>query len=810
MKPIKSLLLPVIAMLTAATVSAQSYRVTGTVVDSTGTGEAFATVRIYALPDSVKPVATAVTKENGSFNKSLSREGKYRFLLTSVGRAPLMRDFAVSQSHPVADLGRMTVSSGAELGEVVVTAQKPLISREIDRIAYDVKDDPESKTSQLDEILKKVPLVSVEPDGTIKVKGSSSFVIYKNGRKNNSFSKNAKDIFKSIPASMIKRIEVITDPGAREDAEGIGTILNIVTEENLIIKGVMGSAGINYSNNANFPNPNLWLMSQIDKVTFSIYGSLNTRPGRVGREHHETTRTFDDSDNTSHESTEQSVSRISGNVGMELSYEMDSLNLFTAEFGAYISSTKTRANFQYEMFDPDHDLIYGYRSQRFTSPSRLHWLDGTFNYQHLTRRRGEKFILTYMISGNGSNSKETNRYFDQQNMPVNYTGIDYDNSATFLEHTVQADWTRPLWKGHTLDIGAKYIYRDNHSRSDQQYIGQNDYKTDFSHVTQVAAAFADYRVNIGRWGVRAGVRYEFSRLEAKYKLGDNDDYHSDLNDAVPNAAVSFNINDRNSIRASYSSSIQRPGINYLNPTIISNPQSQTQGNPDLTSTRNHSVNFNYSFFSRKFSLDFNTGYYFSNNAIIQIQELLPGDRVSSTYANAGKNGSFSANLWMQLQAGAKTRIMVNGGISYLHAENPSIKIETKSWNPSVYARLTQQLPWKISLGAYISYWGRSKSLYSVFEPLGMTKLSHGIDLQRSFLKQNRLNVRLGVSNPFGESKSRYRSYMLNVPYESTSYSTTSNNRSVQLSVSYRFGSLNAQVKKVRSVRNNDVVGGPSK
>ena len=137
---------------------------TGTVVDSTGTGEAFATVRIYALPDSVKPVATAVTKENGSFNKSLSREGKYRFLLTSVGRAPLMRDFAVSQSHPVADLGRMTVSSGAELGEVVVTAQKPLISREIDRIAYDVKDDPESKTSQLDEILKKVPLVSVEPN----------------------------------------------------------------------------------------------------------------------------------------------------------------------------------------------------------------------------------------------------------------------------------------------------------------------------------------------------------------------------------------------------------------------------------------------------------------------------------------------------------------------------------------------------------------------------------------------------------------------------------------------------------------------
>ena len=96
----------------------------------------------------------------------------------------------------------------------------------------------------LDETLNKVPLVSVDPDGTIKVNGSTSFKIYKNGRPNNSYSNNAKEIFKALPASMIQKIEVITDPGAREDAEGTTAILNIITVKNVITKGAMGNVGL--------------------------------------------------------------------------------------------------------------------------------------------------------------------------------------------------------------------------------------------------------------------------------------------------------------------------------------------------------------------------------------------------------------------------------------------------------------------------------------------------------------------------------------------------------------------------------------
>lgn len=787
----------------------QIFKVKGIATDSTGVAESFATLRFYALPDTVKIVGTAATEEDGHFEKALPQAGKYRLLLSSTGRGLLVRDFTLTAETPTVSLDTLIVSDN-QLAEVVVTAQRPLISREIDRIGYDVANDPEAKTSQLDEMLKKVPLVSVESDGTIKVKGSSNFVVHKNGRKNTSFTNNAKDIFKSIPASMIKKIEVITDPGAREDAEGSTTILNIVTEQNMIIKGVTGSAGLSYNNNLNVPSPNIWLTSQIDKVTFEIYGNIYATPSRSGKSHHETERTYDDTDNRSREWTEQRSSRNNGNVGFSVSVEPDTLNLFTGEFFAWIGSSKTKAHYSYEMLNPQDDRIYSYESNRLTSPSRNHWLDGTFNYQRLTRKKGEKIIVTYMISGNGNTTKESNEYFNRFNMPVDYTGILYDNRATLLEHTLQADWTRPLFKNHTLDLGAKYIYRDNHSTSHQDYLGiDRNYDTDFSHVTQIAAVFADYRINVGKFGFRAGVRYEYSRLAAKYKLGNNDDFHSNLNDVVPNGAISYNLNQSSSMRLSYSSSIRRPGINYLNPTLISNPQSESQGNPDLTSARNHSLNYNYSLFTRKMTMDFNMGYYFSDNEIIQIQELLPGDRVRSTYANAGKNHMFNVNVWMQLTAGKKTRLMLSAGMYYQHNENPSLKLRVSDWSPNIYVQCSQSLPWKLNLDAFVYYQSRSKSLYSVYEPVGLSKVMQSLSLRRSFLKENRLSVSIGVSNPLGNGRSRYRSYMINVPYESKSFSYNTNVRSVNFRVSYRFGSLNAQVKKVRSAKSDDVVGGNS-
>ena len=116
-----------------------------------------------------------------------------------------------------------------ELGQVEIVAQKPLVKADIDKIEYNVQDDPDSKSNSVLEMLRKVPLVTVDGEDNIKVNGSSSFKVYVNGKPNNMMSNNPTEVLKSMPANSIKHIEVITNPSAKYDAEGVGGILNIVT-----------------------------------------------------------------------------------------------------------------------------------------------------------------------------------------------------------------------------------------------------------------------------------------------------------------------------------------------------------------------------------------------------------------------------------------------------------------------------------------------------------------------------------------------------------------------------------------------------
>lgn len=115
------------------------------------------------------------------------------------------------------------------------------------------------------------------------------------------------------------------------------------------------------------------------------------------------------------------------------------------------------------------------------------------------------------------------------NMPVPYTGIDNDFNLNFIEHTGQIDWTRPINDANKFDIGSKYINRRNHSITDIEYLDFNKEHSDFSHITQVLALYFDYRFKYRKFGARAGLRYEYSRLSAEYKDGSNDPFHSNLN-----------------------------------------------------------------------------------------------------------------------------------------------------------------------------------------------------------------------------------------------------------------------------------------
>ncbi|MCM1349527.1 MAG: TonB-dependent receptor family protein [Firmicutes bacterium] len=800
--------LAVIVTLLCITLTSHAYTFSGAVVNSSGEPQEFATFRVFAASDTVKPIAYGVADESGRFSGTLANAGNYTANVSVVGLSDAVKSFRVDNTSPNATLGNLICKDAANiLGEVTVTATKPLVTKEIDRIGYDVKADIEAPTSNLQDVLRKVPLVSVDADGTIKIKGSSNFKIYKNGRPNNSFTNNAKEIFKAIPASMIKRIEVITDPGAREDAEGVGSILNIVTEQSSSLKGVMANVGLNYDVMHRTVSPNLWGSAQIDKVTLSAYFGMNTLNKWTSRSEGTEEGVYGDTGNRSL-SSQQGYGK--GNVnwwGIDGSYELDSLNLFTLEFGGYSYSAKSYGTGWNALYDAAGKNIYEYNTLVTTDPTSYLDFNGNFNYQHSTHRKGENFTLSYMISTTRQRTNSLTTYSDMVNMPVDYSGIVSDYKLNFMEHTFQADWTRPFGEIHTLDLGLKYIFRDNNSRTRQEYSGTDRAPvTDFTHYTHVAAAFADYRVRLGRFSLRGGVRYEFSRLSASFRDSSQPDFGSNLSDIVPNAAVSYNINDANTIKLSYGTRINRPGISYLNPAVNETPSSTSQGNPDLGSSRYQNIDFNYSFISKKVTLDFSANYQFSNNGIIDVKRVI-GNHTYSGYANDGHDKFGSMSLFVQWMAGKKTTIMLNGTASYSHYANPSLSLSKAGWNYYAFSRLTQKLPWKITGAIGLYYYSGSVSLYNRTQMLGLSALGQYISLNRNFLKEDRLSVRLSLNNPVSPKKGKTRMQTFNTSYRSTSYNYSFYRTTFGVSVSYRFGKMSSSVKRtVSRIKNDDLVG----
>ena len=258
-----------------------------------------------------------------------------------------------------------SVTWSQTLDGVTVKAQRQLIKQEIDRIGYDVQADEDAKTQMVMDMLRKVPMVTIDGEDNIKVKGNTNFKIYKNGRYDPSLTKNAKEIFKAIPASSVKRIEVITDPGAREDAEGVDAILNIVMVDTRQMEGVTGNVSGSYST-LNNPNLGAYLTTQFGKAIVSVdygYFHMSKKSSTTNRF---LERTFVESGNKQVFSSESSNPGDIHFADINASYDIDTLNLLSASFGGYFYMIDVQGGGPVSMFSVSGNPIYSYtESYRF-------------------------------------------------------------------------------------------------------------------------------------------------------------------------------------------------------------------------------------------------------------------------------------------------------------------------------------------------------------------------------------------------------------------------------------------------------------
>lgn len=787
--------------------SAKRYEVHTQVIDSLGNAEAYATWTIISMPDSAA-IATSVADANGNITYTLPKAGSYRLHVTGLSGLSTTAKVEVDDANPVAKIDKLMLVAGAdELEEVVVVAQRPLVTKEIDRIGYDVKADPDALTLPLSEILRKVPMVSIDGEGNIMVNGSSNYRIYKNGRPNSAYSRNAKELFKAIPASSIKKIEVITDPGAREDAEGVGAILNIVTDNTDALTGVTGSVSASAELYNWIPSPSGWLTSQIKKVTFSVYGGYwhSNREERKGTQHIDAT--YAESGNKLSQHRENTGTAQGGWGSLEMSWEPDTLNLVTVEAGLYPNAFKSEQTLNAAMTDANGNPIYSYSSvidPEHNTDNGL-WIDGAVNYQRNTRRKNEHITFSYQIENYNSKSKSLTNYYDLVNVSFPYTATQTKTNLDMTYHTFQLDWSRPYGDKHTVDIGGKYIMRLNHARNTASYTGAPEMDTydNYKHRSDIGAAYVDYRGKFGKWSVRGGFRYEYSYFKSTFIEGEGSNYSASLHDYVPQASVQWRPTDISTFKLSYARRIERPNIWQLNPAVTEGPLSTSQGNPDLHSAGDNTINLNYSLIKPRFNADFTASCNWTNDAVGRMTTVVD-DHNYYWYANIMEFYRFSINAYLQWTITEKTNINFYGYFNYLCWRDAVKNVENKG--PQGYFRLqvTQHLPWKLRLtGSFSMNYAIANGLYLKRQPWSQPYTY--ISLQRSFLKDDRLTTRIGFNNPFGPYKYKYESYTINSGYDSHTVNTSPHGFSFYVSVSYRFGSLNASVKKTAATISNDDV-----
>ena len=699
-----------------------------------------------------------------------------------------------------------SITWSKELEGIVVKAQKQLIKQEIDRIGYDVQADEEAKTQTVMDMLRKVPMVTVDGQDNIIVKGNSSYKIYKNGHYDPSLSKNAKETFKSMPASMVKRIEVITDPGAREDAEGVDAILNIVMVDGSKMQGMTGVVSASYTSQ-NQRNLYASLTGQMGKLLASVdygYGGMSSRSTVSITD---TDRKYLDTGNRMQAHSDGTNPGAIHYSNLNASYDIDSLNLLSASFGGYFYKLNVQGDGQTAITNSVGLPVYSYNNH-YWMPGYSHssW-NGRLDYEHKTRRKGERLTLSYMLALTRQHTDQENTYTDMVNAPFDYTGSLQTERERFTEHTFQADWLRPLGKGHQLEVGAKYIYRNNNSHNTQNFFGIDmQTNNEFEHTTRVLAGYADYIYNHKKWSARAGLRYEYSYMEGRYPDGKGNTFDKHLSDWVPQASLKYQLTDAQSLKFSFTTSINRPGISYLNPAIVTSPTMIQYGNANLVSSHTQRISLIYSYILPKLTLQIAPAYNYSSGGISTIQTARNDIRYI-TYDNILRFRRFSVEQYVQWKPFDGTTIVLNNNLRYEHNENPNLGYRTFGWYDNFYANLSQKLPWKLLL--YMAAYGKIGHSPSGIYYMQYSYQGYYFSLQRSFLKDDRLTVRIGANAPFNKYWTS-EAETVNGDYRDFQQSWN-NARSFSLSVTYRFGSLKASVKKTEhSIDNDDVVGGISK
>lgn len=789
---------------------AGGYTIHGVVQDSLSQQkEPYATVRLFRKGEG-KPLVVATTDASGKFTLHYTKPGTYILQTAIIGKLPTTKELVLDADKMV-ELGTiLTQDAGQSLATAEVVAARPLVKSQIDRLVYSMSDDPDAQTNTMLEMLRKVPLVTVDGQDKITVNGKANFKVYVNGKPNKMMSDNPSVVLKSFPASVVKKVEVITDPGAKYDAEGTSGILNIVTATEATTTGYTVTPTLSWSNRG--WGGNIFGMVQIGKLTLSAHGGVNGENSLRNTTESERELILDPVNHLLKTKGESYNHGTYGFGGLDASYDISKHDLLSVSSSIYAGRQKGHG-LSSTFLTGNAGTVYSYDNVNHRD-SRYHGINTSVDYQHQFGKENQNLTVSYRFSSDLRNNKTLNVYDNLQSVPfaLKDRRIDPDNKSQ--EHTAQIDFTSPLGENHTLSVGAKYIYRLNRS-DNEEYSRLAGIATDFlpdvaqsllyRHRTDISAGYTEYIYRLKRFSLRSGLRFESSHIRVTYPNGTRAAFSTRLNDWVPSLNLGYNLTDTQLLRLGYNLRIGRPDIYYLSPYVNHlSPEKISYGNPNLESETAHNFQLNYSLFSQKFSVNFSATYSTSYNGLTFYSFIKDGVE-HSTSGNFLHSKQWSFDTYLNVNPWKSTAFTLNGNLKYSDLKSYRTSDHNYGFSGNIFAMLRQDLPWKLkfALGAGAT-WGDIS-----LQGQGSEFKYYFLDLSRSFLEEDRLTVTLNGFNIFNPRQTLKNTTQTTMFRSSESYVIHGLSR-ISLGISWRFGKLRAVVKKTaRSIENSDVKTGSS-
>jgi len=787
-------------------------KITGSVIDTmTTTPIEFAT--IVLLQDS-QQVNGIVTEADGTFKLMNVKPGTYDVQVSFLGYEPkIIRGIETTPKKPDADLGTVSLlSQSIDLGAVEVTGERAAFEAKIDKIVYNAEKDVSTAGGDAADVLARVPLLAIDGEGNVSLRGSSNLQILINGRPSIIFQGgNVGDALKTLNADQIKSVEVITVPTARYDGEGSGGIINIITKKKSV-KGFTGTVSGAVGNLSNRGSLNLNYARNRFGFNFSGSGWL-TNPRESYAEFFrqdfigDQVRTLD-------QDSEGESQFYGPRFTMGATYDFNAYNSLTSSvtyraFGRN-SENVTMATFN----DPINDIYQQYDriSEQRNLRSGFGW---TTDYRRTFKRKGQELVFAFQLNGNQSN---TENVLQQQSIidedPSLFQDQRNENDGLNLETTFQADYVHPFSEAIKMETGAKAILRTISSDfrfrlfdpDQDEYVTAPTLSDDFTYEQDVFAGYLSFNIKLSdKYSMIVGSRYEATDIAGRFVRQDSSNFTNDYGNLLPSFIISRKFGQFTSLRASYTKRIQRPGLRFVNPYIeLNDPRDIEQGNPLLDPENSDQLELNLNTYLSGVVLNASVFYRQTNDVIERFLTVIDDGVSYTTFQNVGTAKAYGFNLFSSGTIAKKLK--VRGGINLENYQSEGVirgeRLTNNVWVWGGNLNFSYSLPkdFRVEINGF--YRSPRASLQGT--RASYRRISFGA--RKEFMNK-RASLGLVVSQPFNEFL-EFENELQGPSFTQRSV-RASQARNFALSFSYRFGKLDFNDKRPgRSrIRNNDQKGG---